>query len=195
MTPQVLNWIIAGAILFCIMMVFPLALQFYVRMKCKGRRLAAIITKAGPVEFKLLKVQDDFMPDGDARYIIKPGSELNKPVDYPISWPKMLDGFRKTVDCSLYHEGNGSPINWKSPQAKVIDSKELTALLDPIWLRYLIRGVVEETAGVTGKSKDRMWLFLAVGTSGISMILLFVVMYKLSSLTALINNLPKLIHP
>ena len=183
------SYIIAGFILLLILMSFPLVLQAWVRGKCKGRILAAIIEKGKPLGFKLLKLDGDMMHDGGDDFLIR--DKQVKLVQYPMGFPKVLGSFQQTISCSLYVRGKGEPLDWEDPQVKTIDSKELRAILDPYWLRALVKGVIEESSGGKKGGSERMMVFLSVGLSAICMILLFVVMTKMSALQAAV----KLIHP
>lgn len=190
MTPQVMNWVIAGALLFCIMMVTPLALQFFIRLKTKGRMMAAIKAVGKPLQFKLLRVDGELLHDGTHDYIIngKPGNII--PVDYPLNFPKVIDGFRVRIDCSLYKEGQGEPVNWDSPMVKTIDSRELKSILDPYWLRAIVKGTVEETMAAGGVKGGNRWSLMSLAVSGFCLIVLFVVLYKLSGIQSAIALIP-----
>jgi hypothetical protein len=187
--PLQTSYIVAGAILIIILMCFPLVLQAWVRGKVKGRMLAGIIEKGKPLGFKLLKLDGDMMHDGSDDFLII--DKQVKLVQFPMGWPKILGSFQQTVGCSLYIRGQGEPLDWENPKSKVIDSKELRDILDPYWLRALVKGVIEETQGIKKGGSDRMMIFLSVGCSAICLILLFVVMTKLSALQTAV----KLIHP
>lgn len=170
------NAVIPIVLLIVCFMAFPLLVQWYVRRTSSGKHLCAILSKGQPLQFKMLKVvDDDFVKDGADQWTLK--DNLMKPVSYPISWPRILDGFRRDVWCSLVMRGRSDPLDWENPPAGALSSKELPVILDPHWLINLVRGVGEGGGRGLGRL-ERMMIFLAVGLSGICMILLFVVLFR-----------------
>lgn len=163
--------------IICIM-AFPLALQFMVNSRVRGRHLCFIIEKGRPLKAKLLKlIKDDFVEDGKDHWILD--QELMKPVDYPLMWPKILAGFQKGVWASLVMRGRVDPLDWENPPVGVLSSKELPAILDPHWLVNLVQGMREEGKAPKG---ERMLLYLAVGASVICLVLLFYVITKIGGI-------------
>ena len=104
------NQILPVIILIILIMAFPLALQFMINAKVRGKHLGFIVEKGKPLTIKLLKiVGDDFVEDGKDTWTLD--SKLQKPVDYPTMWPKILAGFQKGVWCSLLMRGRTKPLN------------------------------------------------------------------------------------
>lgn len=188
MTQQT-SYIIAGFILVVFVIMMPLLIQTWISLKSRGRMMCIFVGGGKPVDFKLIKPDGDLLHYGEHDYIIV-GKQI-KHVWYPLVWPKILGMFQQSIDCSLYKVGAGQPLDWEDPTLKVIDSRELKAILDPHWLRALVRGVVEETQGGKKGGSERMMVFLSVGISAVCLILLFVVMTKISALQTAV----KLIHP
>lgn len=177
-------------VLVIIVMSFPLALQFFVNSKVRGKHLCFIVEKGRPLTIKLLKiVRDDFVADGKDEWTLNP--KLQKPVDYPIMWPKMLSGFQKGVWASLVMRGRASPLNWENPPIGALSSKEIPAILDPHWLVSLVRGVGEEGKPAKG---ERTLLYLAVGASVVSLVMIFYVITRLGGIEQALNALKAIIR-
>ena len=178
---QLVNMVIALAILFGFLMIFPLSLQYYIRRVCQGRLLAAILTKDKPLNFKLLKTktkegEGEFVEDGEDKWKID--TSQVKLVKYPVLFPKALSAFQQIVPCSLYLRGRFEPIDWEDPKAAV-SSKEAKAVLDPHWLAALIKGVEE------GAKPDKALKQLVMMSTAISVIVLLVAFYVLSKVMQL----------
>jgi len=172
------NVIIPIILLVIFFMSFPLLLQFYVRSRVRDRHLCTIIEKGKPLSIKLLKVyKDDFVRDKDDEWMLK--TNLMKPVDYPIGWPKILAGFQQGVWCSLVMRGRSDPLDWENPPAGALSSKELPVVLDPHWLINLVKGVGEE--GRVSKGEK----ILAMVAAGASVVALLAVFYVISKLGAI----------
>jgi len=177
------NGILQLVFVVIIIMSFPLALQWWINSRVRGKHLCFIVEKGRPLSIKLLKIiKDDFVKEGKDHWILD--SELMKPVDYPIQFPKVLAGFQKGVWSSLVMRGRVDPLNWENPPAGALSSKELPAILDPHWLIALVRGVGEEGKPAKG---ERMLLYLAVGASVICLVMLFYVISKLGGIQAALD--------
>lgn len=171
----------------------PLVLQWAIRIKATHAVLAAIIDKGKPVDFKLLKIIDgEWIEDKKDRWLIV--TEQCKLARYPTIFPKFLYSFTQIVPCELVMRGKAEPIDWENPDATVLSSKELPAILDPHWMVALVRGI--EDSGVLGNEKgSKRFALLAFAAAGMCLVLIFVIMYRLNSLSAQVAALPKLIHP
>ena len=186
-----INYVIAAALLVFFFMCFPLLVQFFIRSKVKGKHLCVILEKGRPLIIRLLKIEgDDFVKEGKDKWMLK--TNLMKPVDYPTTWPRILHGFQMTVWCSLLARGNGTPLDWENPPEGALSSKEIPVILDPHWLMNLVKGVGEE--GGTKSKLERMMLFVAVGASIISMILVFYVIVKMGGIQQSIDALRSLTY-
>jgi len=183
------SYMVAGFVLFALIMVFPLAMQGWIRLKTRGRHLAVIIEAGKPLVFRMLRVDGDKIHDGNDDFLIK--DSQTKITDYPIIFPRLLSAFQVPVPASLYKRGTGNPINWEDPSIRTISSKELKAILDPEWMRALVKGVVAESGVAKHSSSERILTFLTLGASAICLVLLFLVMTKISGLEQAV----KLIHP
>lgn len=194
MIPAALMLVVVMIILMVTM--GPLILQAAIRMKASHAVLAAIIERGRPIEFKLLKIiQGERLKDADDEWIVV--TDRCRIATYPTFLPKIFAAFTQIVPCQLVLRGRADPLDWESPEAGVMSSKELPAILDPHWMVNLVRGVDEGTAmGFDKKSKQM--IFLAVGASCICIIFVLVVLYKLnvtSSQIAELSNQIKLIYP
>lgn len=177
------NGILQLVFIVIVIMSFPLALQWWINSRVRGKHLCFIVEKGRPLSIKLLKIiKDDFVKEGKDHWILD--NELMKPVDYPIQFPKVLAGFQKGVWASLVMRGRASPLDWENPPAGALSSKEVPAILDPHWLIALVRGVGEE--GKPAKS-ERMLLYLAVGASVICLVMLFYVISKIGGIQAALD--------
>jgi len=169
-------------VIICIM-AFPLAIQFMINSRVRGKHLCFIVEKGRPLKAKLLKIiRDDFVQDSKDHWILDP--ELMKPVDYPLMWPKILAGFQKGVWASLVMRGRVDPLNWENPPIGALSSKELPAILDPHWLVSLVKGV--EEGGKPAKG-ERMLLYIAAGGVAICLIMLFYVISKIGGIMQILE--------
>ena len=184
------NVIIPIVLLVIFFMSFPLLIQFYVRNKCKGMHLCTIIEKGKPLTIKMLKVyKDDFVRDKDDEWMLK--TNLMKPIDYPIGWPKILAGFQQGVWCSLVMRGRSDPLDWENPPAGALSSKELPVVLDPHWLINLVKGVGE--GGGVSKS-EKMLSYVAAGASVIALLAVFYAISRLGAIEQAIEALKAVIR-
>lgn len=187
------NQILPVILLIVMIMAFPLALQFVINARVRGKHLAFIIEKGRPLSVKLLKVEeDDFVRDGEDFWKLEP--KLQKPVDYPVMWPKILDGFRKGVWTSLLMRGRHKPLNWEDPTIGDYSSKEIGKSLDPHLLVNLMGRMGEEGAKTGFKKGDKMLLYMAVGGTIIAVIVLFYVITRLGGIEQAINALKAVIR-
>jgi len=179
------NLIVPIFLLLIFLLSGPLLLQFVVKAKTTGRHLTVILEKGRPLSIKLLKiVNDDFVVDGADEWTLK--TNLMKPVDYPIGWPKILSTFKVGVWCSLVMRGRGDPLDWEDPSVGALSSKELPVVLDPHWLINLVKGVGEE--GKVNKG-EKMLTYVAAGASVIALLAIFYLITKLGALQAAVNSL------
>jgi len=184
------NLILPILMLVILFMGFPLVLQFFVRSKTKGRHLCAILELGKPMQIKLLKlIKDDFVVDGTDEWMLR--TKLMKPVDYPIGWPKILQGFQQTIWCSLVMRGRGDPLDWESPQAGAISSKELPVILDPHWVMNLVKGVTEEGKPSKG---EKTLMYISVGASVLCLVILFYVISRLGGIEQSIEALKAIVR-
>ena len=128
--------------------------------------------------------------EGTDKWFIK--EKRVKLVNYPIMFPKALGFMTRVVPCELVMPGRAEPLDWEDPSKGIMSSKELEAVLDPVWLRGFVLGVAQE-AGGKGDKQLRMFVMLAMALSAICMILLFVVMVRLNSTNATLLYIENLI--
>lgn len=174
-----INAIMPIAVVFAVFMLFPLVVHASIRWKSSGKILCGIVMKGKPLVFKLKKiVEGEFIVDGTDKWFIR--EEQVKLVGYPLMWPEALGMFKQTVPCSLYMPGRGEPLDWEDPSTGSLSSKELSAILDPYWLRALVKGV--EEAGGKPSRGEKILPWLAVGASIACLVLVFVVLAKMGVL-------------
>ena len=167
--------IIAYGILLTLFLLFPLILQFAIRMRASGKLLCGIVSKDKPLNFKLLKVKGgEFVEQEEDEWLVD--TNQVKLVKYPLLWPRILDMFTQIVPCSLYMRGRAEPLDWENPSVGSLSSKELPVILDPHWLGALVKGVTEG-GGIS--KRERMLLYITAGAAIICMVLVFVVLYKM----------------
>lgn len=191
-----INFVISGIVLLVIMMFFPFIMLAIIYRLTNGKLLCGIVSRAKPLRFKMMKIVDgEFVVDGKDKWFIR--EKQVKLVNYPMMIPKMLGFFQRIVPCELVTPGRSEPLDWQDPARGIMSSKELEAILDPLWLRAFIQGAVESGTGKADK-QIKMFSMLAVAVSAICMILLFVLMVRLNATNAAILNLQQLwktIHP
>lgn len=179
--------------LIIIIMAFPLVLQFVINSRVRGKHLGFIIEKGRPLTVKLLKIDaDDYVYDGEDHWKLEP--KLQKPVDYPVMFPKVLAGFQKGVWASLLMRGRHKPLNWEDPLIGDYSSKEIGKSLDPHLLVNLMGRMGEEGAGVGFKKGEKMLLYMAVGASIIAVVVLFYVITRLGGIEQAIQALRAIIR-
>lgn len=180
-----INVILPVFMLLIFAMAFPLLLQFYVKSRTKDRHLCAIIEKGKPLTIKLLKIsRDDFVRDKGDEWFLK--TNLMKPIDYPIGWPKILSSFQQSVWCSLLMRGRSDPLDWENPPAGALSSKELPVVLDPHWLVNLVKGVGE---GVGPSKGEKILAMIAAGASVIALLAVFYLISRVGAIEQAIEAL------
>ena len=179
-----INIILPIFMLIISFMCFPLLIQFAIKKRLRGKHLCAIIEKGRPLTIKLLKItKDDFVKDKDDEWVLKPN--LMKPVDYPIGWPSILQGFQQTVWCSLLMRGRADPLDWENPPVGALSSKELPVILDPHWMINFVKGAGE---GPTQDKNTRMFLLITVAGVILNMLLVFYAIYKMGIIERMISR-------
>ena len=184
------NLIIPVVLLIIFIMAFPVLLQFSIKSKTRGKHLCAIIEKGKPLTIKLLKItKDDFVRDKDDEWMLK--TNLMKPIDYPIGWPRILSGFQQGIWCSLVMRGRSDPLDWENPPAGALSSKELPVVLDPHWLINLVKGVGEE--GRVSKG-EKILTWVAAGAAVLALVMIFYVISRLGAIQQAIDALRAVIR-
>ena len=167
-----------------IMLVFtslvPIAAFFWLRSRTAGRMLCWVMDEDRSAKQMLLKVKGDFISIDDERYIVSP--EVVRLIRYPTGWPKFM---QQVVPCSLYSRGNAEPIDWTSAVPQKLSSIELGSILDPNWMRLIVRGTKEQ--GVGGQS--RLITFATLGIGAVTVVLMFYVVTKMGALEGLVTQL------
>ena len=185
------NLVISGAVLLAMIMFLPFIMLAVVYQLTNGKMLCGIVSKGKPLKFRMLKIIDgEFVKEGTDKWFIK--EKRVKLVNYPIMFPKVLGFMTRVVPCELVMPGRAEPLDWEDPSKGIMSSKELEAVLDPVWLRGFVLGVAQE-AGGKGDKQLRMFVMLAMALSAICMILLFVVMVRLNSTNATLLYIENLI--
>lgn len=184
------NVVITIAVLIVVLMFFPFIFLALIHQMTSGKMLCGIVSKGKPLRFKMKKIVDgEFVQeDKDQWFIREPQVKL---VNYPIMFPKFLGFLQRIVPCELVTPGRSEPLDWEDPGRGIMSSTELEAVLDPHWLRALVQGAVE--GGGKSDKQQRMFTLLAMALSGICMILLFVVMYKVGALQSSLTYLQSLL--
>ena len=172
------NSVVPIIFLVVIFMSFPLMIQAFVWFRSKGKHLCAILEKGKPLDIRMLQIyKDEFVKDKDDTWILD--TTLMKPVDFPIGWPPLLGIFQKRVWCSLVQRGRAEPLDWSNPSISKLSSKELPDILDPHWLKALVKGIEE---GTGGSKRDRIILYLAAGAGTLSLLVSLYIVSKIGNL-------------
>ena len=160
-----------------IILVFPVVLFFFNYHRCAGKILGFFLDETDSMKPTLCKgYGDDWLLTKDAAY--RTDTDKVRHVRYPFGWPRSL---QQDLPAFLYKKGEMEPLDWKTVEIDPSDhvsAREIAALLEPEWLRALVKGVREGTGGGLTK-QERMFMFVGAGASVLALILVFVVMSRL----------------
>jgi hypothetical protein len=168
-----------GAILMMVVVLMLPGVAFLMNYrKCNGRVAAFFLDQTDelkPVLCKKLSETWAITKDGCAYRL---STEKVRQIYWPLGYPRIL---QLKISGYLYISNETNPLDWKTVELKAgdyVSSKEIGALLEPEWLKALVRGVKE--GGASGMSKmERMVMFVGAGAGVASLIMIFVVMTKL----------------
>jgi len=161
----------------------PVIFFFITRARVAGKLLCWILEEDRSARQRLLKVKGNFIQMEQERYFVNPDSV--RFVRYPASWPVWM---QQTVPCSLYKRGEGNPLDWNTlapigPASAV----ELGTVLDPEWIKLVVKGTSE--IGKTGGNRERLLLIIAIGASGLTLLLTFYLVSKMGAIESIVRSM------
>ena len=158
----------------------PVAAFFWMRARTSGRMLCWIMEDDRSAKQRLVKVGGDFVTMDDEQYIVHP--DAVRLIRYPTGWPNFM---QQVMPCALYSRGNAEPINWNTSTPTHLSSMELGSILDPNWMRLIVRGTKDQAASPA----NRMITFAGLGLGSISVVMLFYVVSKMGTLQGAVTAL------
>jgi hypothetical protein len=164
-----------GPVLMLAIVVFsPMLLFLWNYKRCANKVAAYFLEESTSLKPELCKTYgDDWILSKDGAYRLNTDKTRN--VRFPSGWPSML---QQVVPALLYQRGNLDPLDWRTLNLeKHLSAREVGALLDPEWLRALVKGIREGAGGGLTKI-ERIVLFVAAGSSVFALIMVFVLMTK-----------------
>jgi len=171
-----------GAVIMLMVLAFvPVAGFFWMRSRITGRMLCWIMEDDRSAKQAMLKVAGDFVTIDDERYVVSP--EAVRLIRYPSGWPPWM---QQVVPCSLYARGNAVPIDWATATPTSLSSTELGSILDPNWMRLIVKGTREQ--GVEGTA-NKIVTFMSLGLGAISVVMIFYLISQLGTLSGTVSSL------
>ncbi len=159
----------------------PIAVFFWMRVKVNGKILCWVLGEDRTAKPRLCKVAGDYVTIGDDRYLVD--ADAIRLVRYPTGWPVWL---QQVVPACIYVEGNADPIDWVTQQPMSRSAKELAAILDPEWLRAIVRGTRESASqAIPGGLKAMVMISAGAAVGGI--VLMFYLISKIVALETIVK--------
>ena len=169
-------------IILWMMLIGPMALFFIYRVRVAGRILCIILEEDKSVRNRLVKVEGNYLTIGDSRYLVDP--DTVRLMRYPSGWPVWL---QQIVPTCLYRSDEAHPLDWNT-QAPVQDSASaLAAVMEPEWLKLIVRGTREGAESVGG-SGSRIITILGIGVSVVTLVMMFYVISRLAAVETLVRG-------
>tara|TARA_Y100000296_G_C5120244_1_gene230003 strand:+ start:431 stop:967 length:537 start_codon:yes stop_codon:yes gene_type:complete len=168
-------------IMLLLVALVPVAAFFWMRSRVSGRMLCWIMEEDRSAKQTMLKVQGDFVVVDDERYVVTP--EAVRLIRYPSGWPPWM---QQIVPCSLYSRGNAAPIDWATSTPTHLSATELGSILDPNWMRLIVRGTKE---GGTVGGTSRIITFATLGMAAVSIVMIFYLISQLGTLSGTVDVL------
>jgi len=160
--------------------ILPMAAFFWMRSRTAGRMLCWLMDDDRSAKQKLVKVNGDFVIMDDEQYLVHP--DAVRLIRYPTGWPNFM---QQVMPCALYSRGNAEPINWNTAVPTHLSSMELGSILDPNWMRLIVKGTKDQG----GTPANRMITFAGLGLGAISVVMLFYVVSKMGTLQGAVTAL------
>jgi len=166
-------------IMVMIMSLAPVAAFFWMRSRTTGRMLCWVMEDDRSAKQRLVKVQGDFVNMDDEKYIVHP--DAVRLIRYPTGWPGFM---QQIMPCALYSRGNAEPINWNSSVPTHLSSMELGSILDPNWMRLIVKGTKDQTTPA-----NSIMTIASLGIGGVSVAMIFFLISKIGSLEGTLTEL------
>ena len=158
----------------------PVAAFFWMRSRTSGKMLCWIMDDDRSAKQKLVKVTGDFIDLDDEKYIVN--TNAVRLIRYPTGWPNFM---QQIMPCCLYSRGNANPIDWNIARPVSLSSMELGSILDPNWMRLIVRGTKEQ--GVA--STSRLVTFASLALGAVSVVIMFYLVTKLGTIEGTVTEL------
>ena len=171
-----------GPVVMLLVLAFvPVAAFFWMRSRTTGRMLCWIMEDDRSAKQAMLKVAGDFVTIDDERYVVSP--DAVRLIRHPSGWPPWM---QQVVPCSLYARGNAVPIDWATATPTSLSSTELGSILDPNWMRLIVKGTREQ--GETSPA-NKMVTFASLGLGAVSVVMIFYLINQLGTLSGAVTAL------
>lgn len=167
-------------VMVMLMALAPVAAFFWMRTRTVGRMLCWVMDDDRSAKQRLVKVSGDFVTMDDERYIVHP--DAVRLIRYPTGWPSFM---QQVMPCALYSRGNAEPINWNEASPRHLSSMELGSILDPNWMRLIVRGTKDQA----GTPANRMITFASLAIGGVSVVMIFYLISKMGTLEGTLSEL------
>jgi len=167
----------SGAIIMCVIILFaPVLMFFWNYQRCAGKTLACFLDETDTLKPELCQnYGDDWLLSRDGAY--RTDTSMVRQVRYPFGWPKAL---QQVMPAFLYKRGEMEPLDWKTVKIDPknhVSAREVGALLEPEWLRALVKGIKEGASGGLTK-QERIVMFIGAGAGVFALIMIFVLMTR-----------------
>lgn len=166
------------SVLFLIIIIvgFPSFMVIYNYKKCKDKSLAFILDEKNVLKPILCKnFGEDFILTKEGAYRVD--NSKVRHVGYPMGWPGI---FQKSMPSFLYKGDSTEPLDWNTVKIDPkyhVSAREIGSILEPEWIRTLIKGFKEGASG--GLSKiERIVLFVGAGAGVCALIFIFVLLTR-----------------
>lgn len=166
-----------GPLIMCIFIIAaPVILFFWNYQRTANKTLAYFLDETDTLKPELcVNYGDDWLLSKDGAY--RTDTAMVRQERYPTGWPKAL---QQVVPAFLYKRGEMEPLNWKTVKIDPknhVSAREVGALLEPEWLRALVKGIKEGASGGLTK-QERIVLFIGAGAGVFALIMIFVLMTR-----------------
>ena len=168
-------------VILWVMLAGPLILFFISRTRVAGRILCIVLEEDRSVKTRLVKVEGDYLNIGENRYLINP--DAIRLMRYPAGWPIWL---QQIVPTCLYRVEEAQALDWNSQQPITDSSSALSAVMEPHWLKLIVRGTKEGGSNLTGGS--RVLTVVGIGASVLGLVLIFYLISRIGALETIVKS-------
>lgn len=169
---------------FLFMMTVVVVAFFWVRARTSGKLLCVMLESDRTARQYLKKVQGSFVRFPDSNYLVV-GDSIRF-VRYPTNWPPFL---QQTIPSALYNRGDTQPLSWTSAQHQGMSANELAAVLEPEWMRAIVKGT--QASGTQGRLQTMMPM-LTLMASALALVLIFYIISRLGALESAVTSIQAL---
>ncbi len=169
-------------VILWVMLLGPILLFFVNRMRVAGKILCVILDEDRSVRTRLVKVEGDYLNVGENRYIVNP--DAVRLMRYPAGWPIWL---QQIVPTCLYKVEEAEALDWNTQLPIVNSSSALSAVMEPHWLKLIVKGTKEGGEGGLA-SGSKLLIVVGLGVSVLVLVLMFYVISRLISIESLVSG-------